>query len=177
MAAKTAKRKEFPKSRLLPRTVLYNELSQQTSTAATETTMSELNSLTSAQLAETHNSILADLQALDLMTDRKPAGPKTFSTKKKAIARITKLNTLLAKAKKPTKTKKPARGVIKQFCEKLLLVEDEDGIGMTYESIMESLHNTHPTAKTTVGCLRWYATKLREAGQIVPDRPRKKVSK
>jgi len=139
--------------------------------------MSELNSLTSAQLVETHNNTLAALQALDIMMDRNPAGRKTFSTKKKAIARITKLNTLLAKAKPAPKTTKPARGAIKRLCEDMLLQADSNDEGMSYESIMDALRTAYPTAKTSVGCLRWYATKLREAGHIVPDRPRKKVSK
>jgi len=142
--------------------------------------MKTLNRKTKSELVGIYNTLLETLQDKSSMTDRQLAGPNTFSTKKKAIARILKLRSALKKilnAEKSVKTTKPARGAVRALCESLLLAEDEDGIGSTYESMLAEVKERFPTAKTSVGCLRWYATKLREAGHIVPDRPRKKVSK
>lgn len=111
---------------------------------------------------------------------------KGFSSKKVAVERIMKVakaQTVITKmidataakngkGKTDTKLKNlktmSARSV-RQVAEEMLL---RDEPAMTYEEIVMAVKAELPHASTTVACLRWYATQLRER-EPVPDRPRK----
>ena len=126
------------------------------------------------------------------------ATAKTFSQRSKAVERITKLATekqvdlstffdatgnvvpVPAKKAKKVKEAKPAgekKVSIRSVAEALLLKvvsTDTDGraTGLSYDDVLAAVKEQFPTAKTTVGCLRWYAVRMREANQTVPNRPR-----
>ena len=59
---------------------------------------------------------------------------------------------------------------VRQVAEDMLL---QDEPSLTYEQIIRELKEELPHAATSVACLRWYATQMRERGESVPDRPRK----
>lgn len=131
------------------------------------------------------------------------AGPKTFSTKSKAVNRILILAEFAKKdnekaaskaaadgelkastdkkadqpAPEPPKSKnaapKRAEGpTIRQVAEQLLLVKDAEGKGLPYSEVLKRIFVQFPDAKTSVACLRWYATHMRtDKGLRVPDRP------
>jgi hypothetical protein len=79
------------------------------------------------------------------------------------------------------------RGAIRQYCEELLLrsrgVDEatKRPLGLSYEAILEKVQAKFPSAGTSVGCLRWYATKMNKlTGKervVMPVRPAKKVAK
>lgn len=143
---------------------------------------------TMTQLVADINELIAECESLSLEC-RKPAGPKTFSTKAKAIAAFNDLNRILDEAKifakKTAKKSKAAkkvekksdskRGEVRRLCEDLLMkVVDDNGDGLSYGEIIEAVREELPEAKTSVNCLRWYATNMRGRGMIVPYRPRTK---
>lgn len=78
---------------------------------------------------------------------------------------------------KPEPVKRPE--IIKQTCERLLLEitgRDKDGFttGHAYEKILAMVKEVHPHGDTSIKCLRWYATHMRDQGCIMPqkrDRP------
>lgn len=85
-----------------------------------------------------------------------------------------------AKKKEPkTKggNKGPRENTLKQAAEALLVKTDENGMGLSYLSILGELAKTFTDAKTTVGCLAWYAAKLTKSGVQVPARPRANAKK
>ena len=66
------------------------------------------------------------------------------------------------------------------ICETLLLIRPgtENNArpeGYTYREclaiMLERIRPSNPDAETSLNCLRWYATKLRSEGTIVPHRP------
>ena len=61
---------------------------------------------------------------------------------------------------------------VRQVAEEGLL-EETDGVALTYEQIILAVKEELPHAETSVACLRWYAVQMRERGETVPDRPRK----
>ena len=126
---------------------------------------------------------------------------KTFSQRSKAVARLLKLaaeknvdlNTTFdatgakievkaepviestdnTAAEAPVKAKKiTVRSVAEALLTKVVSEVDGKATGLTYEEILAEVKEQFPTAKTTVGCLRWYAVRLREAGTVLPTRPR-----
>lgn len=44
---------------------------------------------------------------------------------------------------------------------------------LSYDAIIARIRTKFPDAKTSVQCLRWYVTKMREENMDVPNRPRK----
>ena len=104
------------------------------------------------------------------------ATAKTFNARSKAIARLMKIaaekeinlaatfdangNKIVSKVSKKVS--------IRSVAESLLA----DASGLSYEEILAAVKASFPSAKTTVGCLRWYAAHMREAGVAVPTRPR-----
>lgn len=78
---------------------------------------------------------------------------------------------------KAPKEKKEKGPVIRIVAEQLLLEvvthdEDKRPYGHSYEEILNRIHAQFKGAKTTVACLRWYAVRMRERGEKVPNRPR-----
>jgi len=84
------------------------------------------------------------------------------------------------KAAKKDKAPKAEKGpVIRKVAEELLLQvvgKDDDGRpqGRSYADVLEAIFAKFPEAKTSVACLRWYAVRMRERGEKVPNRPRAK---
>lgn len=81
-----------------------------------------------------------------------------------------------ASKEKPAKEKAP---VIRVVAEELLMQvvgKDDDGRpqGRSYASVLEEIHERFPGSATSVACLRWYAVRMRERGDKVPNRPRAK---
>lgn len=78
----------------------------------------------------------------------------------------------------PVVVRKPAR-IIKQVAEGLLLEvtgRTDDGFttGHSYEHILAEVKKAFPSARTSIKCLRWYATHMKEQGCRMPqkrDRP------
>lgn len=68
--------------------------------------------------------------------------------------------------------------VIRVAAEELLLKKlgigaDGRPAGMPYDNILAELKQEFPESSTSISCLRWYATKMRERGEMLPARPRK----
>jgi hypothetical protein len=42
-------------------------------------------------------------------------------------------------------------------------------VGLPYSEILEMLKRKFPKAEVTVGCLRWYVSKIREGEMFLPD--------
>lgn len=80
------------------------------------------------------------------------------------------------KEPKAPKVPKEKKISIRSVAEALLLkvVSEEDGaaVGLSYEDVLAEVKAQFPAAKTTVGCLRWYAVRQREAGVVLPKRAR-----
>lgn len=130
---------------------------------------------------------------------------KTFSQRSKAVARLMKLaaeknveldtvfdtegNKIVAKVEAPVVTAKPAKKAkaekvkaekkvsIRSVAEALLVKTTDGDNGLSYEEILAEVKAQFPDAKTTVGCLRWYAAHMREAGVVIPKRARAVVAK
>ena len=96
---------------------------------------------------------------------------KGFSSKMTAVARI--MDTAPKNGKRDvrlTSLEATSSRSVRQIAEeKLLQVEPT----MMYEEIIVAVKEELPHASTSVACLRWYATQMRERGERVPDRPRK----
>lgn len=120
---------------------------------------------------------------------------KTFSQRSKAVERINKLveaqkvsltdlfddtgakKVIKVKAVKAAKVAKEKKISIRSVAEALLLQttgvdKDDRVVGLSYDDILTTVKTQFPDAKTTVGCLRWYAASMRDAGTVVPARPR-----
>jgi hypothetical protein len=111
----------------------------------------------------------------------KPAGAKTFSNKKTAVDRILAIKpstngkaatkvVVKAKDKKVKTLETTSNRSVRQVSEELIL---EDSPALTYEQIVLKVKEELSNSSTTVACMRWYATQMRERGEQVPDRPRK----
>jgi hypothetical protein len=102
-------------------------------------------------MAEVGTVPMAPVQASDRMDGVE--APSVVSKKSKAKAKV--------KAKGEVE-----RGAIRLYCEELLLrskgVDEatKRPLGLTYEAILEKVQTKFPSAATSVGCLRWYATKM-----------------
>lgn len=78
---------------------------------------------------------------------------------------------------KAEKVKKEKGPVIRVVAEALLLEvvshdDDKRPYGLSYDEVLNRIHQQFEGAKTTVACLRWYAVHMRERGEKVPNRPR-----
>lgn len=116
-------------------------------------------------LQEQYNKTYEAEQArIDLAakTDKKTRVKKVKKADKKTVVKKT---TAKSDGKIP-------RGAVKQLCESLLMVSDSDGEGLSYDEIIRQVQQKYPSAKTSKNCLRWYANKMRVAGESVPYRPR-----
>lgn len=111
---------------------------------------------------------------------------KTFSQRSKAIARLEKiaadkgvdLNTVFDETGAKIVAKAPKAGksiTIRSVAEALLLqviTVGEKQVGLSYDEVLTAIKAQFPTAKTTAGCLRWYAVRMRERNVATPARPR-----
>ena len=103
------------------------------------------------------------------------ASAKTFSQRSKAIARLMKIaadrnidlaTTFDADGNKIVASKKIS---IRSVAESLLTQVGDDGFGLSYDKVLAAVKAQFPTAKTTAGCLRWYAAHMEVA---LPKRAR-----
>lgn len=111
----------------------------------------------------------------------KRIGPKTFNTKTKLVtaiitAKMTEGRAIESdppnnqvegsvKANKGDIQNIPKKnGTIQGFAKQLLLTDKP------YQEILTEIKKKYPDAKTTLGCLRWYAAKMRELGEAAPMR-------
>jgi hypothetical protein len=142
-----------------------------------------------SDLVTIHNALAGALRKNG--HELKDAGPKTFSTKAKAVNRILILVEFAKKDNegasagkktdesipKPPKSNNPAPKkaegpTVREIAEQLLLQKDAEGKGLPYSEILKRVLLQFPDAKTSVACLRWYATHMRtDKGLRVPDRP------
>jgi len=76
---------------------------------------------------------------------------------------------------------KPEIKICDAICETLQMIRpgtenNERPEGYTYkeclEIVLEKVRPSKPNANTSLDCLRWYATKLRGEGVVLPYRPR-----
>jgi len=67
----------------------------------------------------------------------------------------------------PRPGRPPSPHGIGQFARTLLAT------AISYDAIIARIRTKFPNAKTSVQCLRWYATKMREENVDMPNRPRK----
>lgn len=74
--------------------------------------------------------------------------------------------------KAPKEKKITVRSVAEALLTKVTAEEDGKPVGLSYEDVLAEIKTQFPAAKTTVGCLRWYAVRMREAGVVVPKRAR-----
>lgn len=154
----------------------------------TETkTFDQLETKSMAELIEIHN------RAAEELGDVKPVGPKAFNSRRKAAERVVRLLERLADddenvgkssgpedtgeivGKSPEPSSRPRRpkvlvGVhfrtVREMAEHYLLQP------ISYKTILAMVLHYFPDAGTTVKCLRWYATQMRDRGEQVPTRPR-----
>lgn len=61
-------------------------------------------------------------------------------------------------------------GTIRAAAEFMLLEKDENDEGLPYKFILRCVHANFPKAKTSIACLRWYANKMNQRGEIMPPR-------
>lgn len=104
---------------------------------------------------------------------------KTFNARSKAIARLVKIaaekkialdTTFDAAGNKIVATDKKIS--IRSVAEALLVQVDGNDLGLAYDKVLSAIKAQFPSAKTSVGCLRWYAVSMKEAGVSVPKRER-----
>lgn len=104
---------------------------------------------------------------------------KTFNARAKAVARLMKIaaekevnlaatfdengNKIVTKVSKKVSIRSVAEA---------LLAKADGATGLSYDDILAAVKAEFPAAKTTVGCLRWYAAHMRDAGVVLPKRPR-----
>lgn len=145
-------------------------------------TKETLNGFKMVKLVEIYNA----------MNPPKQVGPKAFSNKTKAIERILALQAKNEEAgveevveDKPEETTPPAEEAssdlditkldekfktIRECSEFLIRQADDEGLGLPYKNILNIVLANFPKAKTSLACLRWYAGKMREAGETLPKR-------
>jgi len=115
------------------------------------------------------------------------ASMKTFSQRSKAIARLNKIadaqGLVLATVFDDTGAKRvvPAATTEKKITirsvAEALLLKTEGDVALSYDEVLAAIKGQFPAAKTTAGCLRWYAVRMREANIAVPARPRAVTAK
>jgi len=115
---------------------------------------------------------LADAQKVDLNSFFEADGTKRVAPVVEAPA--AEKAPKKAKTPKEPKAPKEPKISIRSVAEALLVKVAENGEGLSYEEIVATVKEQFPAAKTTVGCLRWYAVRMREAGTVLPKRPRAK---
>ena len=124
-----------------------------------------LSDLSMPQLVARYNELAAAAGA-------RTVGPKAFNSRSTAVARI---EALLAKvgegAPEPRRPEPRAAAAIK-FRTVREMAEHHLLQPISYKTILRMLLAYFPEAGTTVKCLRWYATQMRERGERVPTRPR-----
>lgn len=129
--------------------------------------MTELKSMKMNQLVQLHNNL----------NPKKAATMKTFNSKAKAIARINELAAANEKVEKeagiaqgpkkdaPSVGRIAGKGKIGRFiCAHLT----QDEKVMSHKAILDALKETYPNSRTSIGCVSWYASKLRAAGIELP---------
>jgi hypothetical protein len=127
--------------------------------------MSGLEEKSMAELVEIHNSL----------NPKVPAKKKTFSTKAKILFRIAELKGKIPvepfkkRTYRKDKNKNPGvmgrpkgSGFIGTTISLLLREQPHE----SYQAILDKFHALHPEVKTSIGCVRWYASKLKKAGEI-----------
>ena len=72
---------------------------------------------------------------------------------------------------------KPRSGrLVRVATEDLLLhvehVQNGRNVGLAYNEILRQIKSEFPEGKTSIACVRWYATHMRERGENLPIRPR-----
>lgn len=114
------------------------------------------------------------------------ATTKTFNARSKAIARLMKIaaekevnlaETFDANGNKIEVKATVKKVSIRSVAEALLVKAGGENLGLSYDEILAAVKAEFPAAKTTVGCLRWYAAHMRDAGVVLPKRPRAVAAK
>lgn len=117
------------------------------------------------------------------LSPEKQATKKTFNSKMKILMKIRALNMrdtfALPEPEKPVVVpKKALKSVDKLFAGTMGRPKGSGFIGLSisillkkkphdsYQEILEQFHADHPEVKTSIGCVRWYASKLKKAGEI-----------
>lgn len=116
--------------------------------------MSDLKERTGAELVDLYNTLVSPDKQMK----------KWGKSKDILVERIVSLQ-------------KPARGAIKRLAISLLCekwADDAgDAYGLAYLTIVGKIREAFPTAKTTVNCLRWYATRIGRGAKgfdgVLPD--------
>lgn len=94
---------------------------------------------------------------------RKKAGRKAASARKATTARATA--TATRKPSGAPRRSNEAR-TVRQDAEKLLRTKK------SYVDIVSELRTMHPEASPTLASVRWYASRMRQAGVTLPERKR-----
>ncbi len=113
------------------------------------------------------------------------ATAKTFNARAKAVARLMKIaaekEVNLAETFDENGNKIVAKAAVKKVSirsvAEALLAKNDGSLGLSYDDILAAVKAEFPSAKTTVGCLRWYAAHMRDAGVVLPKRPRASAAK
>ena len=114
------------------------------------------------------------------------ATTKTFNARAKAVARLIKIaaekDVNLAETFDENGNKIVAKAAAKKIsirsvAEALLTKVTDAGTGLSYDEVLAAVKAEFPAAKTTVGCLRWYAAHMRDAGTVLPKRARASTAK
>lgn len=131
----------------------------------------DMTNMTMPELVAKYNKIAEEMGTPTV-------GPKSFNSRKTAVDRI---NKLLARAgaeapteptsepvptKAKTKDSKVLFRTVREMAEHYLLQP------ISYKTLLRLVKAYFPEAATSVKCLRWYATQMRERGESVPTRPR-----
>lgn len=151
--------------------------------------MTDLTTMTNAQLVERYNAIpgVKPLKAWkgkkEVLIQRiKDAAPAESADGAKGKA---------AQAKKAKEPRKRKAGEVRKLCERLLqevayyedrtrppgednVVEADDenarSVGLPFSEILRRVQKEMPGVNTTYACLRWYAVHMRRAGVKLPGR-------
>lgn len=101
-------------------------------------------------------------QLVELHNELNPNAPLTQWKGKKVdlIARIDAI--------KPART---VRECAQEHLGKVDHYDDETSVGLSYKDVLAAVKEEFPSCETTVGCLRWYAAKMRSKdSSAVPQR-------
>lgn len=116
---------------------------------------------------------------------RSEAAKKAAETRKanKEAAKIEAEQLAKAEAEAQQVVNTKPQKISSVICEVLLLVDPDspNGEGYDYETclqmVKERIKDTNPNNNTSIDCLRWYATKMRNGNTRVPYRPRSPSAK
>jgi hypothetical protein len=86
----------------------------------------------------------------------------TFNSKGKVVAKI-------VAAREARLVKDEQWKTVREAAEDLMMRNDP---ALSYSEIISRIRAAFPKAKTSLACLRWYATHMRSQDLILPDRPR-----